>query len=125
MLHHDDLLTSTYRSDGHTLAKGADVGRMMTKLHRRAAGSNGGNGGSMHIADFSVGMLAANGVVATALPIAFGPAHALKLQGGMRLVACFFGDGAVDRDPFPEALNSRLRQFTAAKALTLPIKSVT
>ena len=59
-----DLLTSTHRGHGHTLAKGADVDRMMAELFGRATGTNKGKGGSMHIADFGVGMLGANGVVA-------------------------------------------------------------
>jgi pyruvate dehydrogenase E1 component alpha subunit len=59
----------------------------------------------MHIADFSVGMLGANGVVAAGLPIAVGAAHALKLRGLKQVVACFFGDGAINRGPFLEALN--------------------
>ena len=100
-----DLLTSTHRGHGHTLAKGADVNRMMAELFGRSGGSNGGKGGSMHIADFSVGMLGANGVVAAGLPIACGAAHALKLQGRPPLVACFFGDGAINRGPFMESLN--------------------
>jgi TPP-dependent pyruvate/acetoin dehydrogenase alpha subunit len=80
-LHPDDYLTSTHRGHGHTLAKGADLGRMMAELFGKATGFNGGKGGSMHIADFSVGMLGANGVVAAGLPIAVGAAHAQKLQG--------------------------------------------
>lgn len=104
-LQHEDLLTSTHRGHGHTLAKGADVTRMMAELHGRASGSNQGRGGSMHIADFSVGMLGANGVVAAGLPIAVGAAQALKLQRRPQVVACFFGDGAINRGPFLEALN--------------------
>lgn len=100
-----DLLTSTHRGHGHTLAKGADVNRMMAELFGKAAGTNQGKGGSMHIADFSVGMLGANGVVAAGLPIAVGAAHAIKLQGRRDIVACFFGDGAINRGPFLEALN--------------------
>ena len=100
-----DLLTSTHRGHGHTLAKGADVGRMMCELFGRAGGTNGGKGGSMHIADFSVGMLGANGVVAAGLPIAVGAAQALKLQRREAVVACFFGDGAINRGPFLESLN--------------------
>ena len=75
-----DYLTSTHRGHGHTLAKGADLARMMAELFGKATGFNGGKGGSMHIADFSVGMLGANGVVAAGLPIAVGAAHAQKLQ---------------------------------------------
>ena len=104
-LRRDDLLTSTHRGHGHTLAKGADATRMMCELYGRATGCNGGKGGSMHIADFSVGMLGANGVVAAGIPIATGAAQALKLQGKDAIVACFFGDGAINRGPFLEGLN--------------------
>ena len=101
----DDLLTSTHRGHGHTLAKGASMERMMCELFGRATGCNGGKGGSMHIADFSVGMLGANGVVAAGIPIAVGAAHALKIQSKRAIVACFFGDGAINRGPFLEGLN--------------------
>ena len=100
-----DLLTSTHRGHGHTLAKGADSTKMMCELFGRATGYNKGKGGSMHIADFSVGMLGANGVVAAGMPIATGAAHALKIRRMPNLVACFFGDGAANRGPFLESLN--------------------
>ena len=100
-----DLLTSTHRGHGHTIAKGAALDRMMCELFGRAPGYNGGKGGSMHIADFSVGMLGANGVVAAGIPIAVGAAHALRARGGSDVVACFFGDGAINRGPFLEGLN--------------------
>ena len=100
-----DLLTSTHRGHGHTIAKGADVTAMMAELHGRAAGVNGGKGGSMHIADFAVGMLGANGVVAAGIPIAVGAAHARRIRGAEGIIACFFGDGAVNRGPFLEGLN--------------------
>ncbi|WP_208507453.1 thiamine pyrophosphate-dependent dehydrogenase E1 component subunit alpha [Variovorax paradoxus] len=101
-----DYLTSTHRGHGHTLAKGADLAHMMCELFGKATGFNGGKGGSMHIADFSVGMLGANGVVAAGLPIAVGAAHAQKVLGqGDALTVCFFGDGAINRGPFLEALN--------------------
>jgi acetoin:2,6-dichlorophenolindophenol oxidoreductase subunit alpha len=104
-LQRSDLLTSTHRGHGHTLAKGADVKRMMAELFGKSGGHNGGKGGSMHIADFSVGMLGANGVVGAGLPIACGAAHAIKIRGENSIVACFFGDGAANRGPFLEALN--------------------
>lgn len=101
-----DLITSTHRGHGHTLAKGADPYRMMAELFGRADGYNQGKGGSMHIADFSVGMLGSNGVVAAGMPIAVGAAHAIKLRpGDERVVVCFFGDGAINRGPFLETLN--------------------
>ena len=101
----DDLLTSTHRGHGHTLAKGAAMEPMMAELFGRASGPNKGKGGSMHIADFSVGMLGANGVVAAGIPIAVGAAHAVKIRQEKRIVACFFGDGAINRGPFLEGLN--------------------
>ena len=104
-LAHADLMTSTHRGHGHTIAKGASMATMMCELFGRASGYNGGKGGSMHIADFSVGMLGANGVVAAGIPIAVGAAHALKVRGENAIVACFFGDGAINRGPFLEGLN--------------------
>lgn len=110
-LKRDDLITSTHRGHGHTLAKGADATAMMCELFGRAGGTCGGKGGSMHIADFSIGMLGANGVVAAGLPIAVGAAHGLKLEAeqagkkATRIAVCFFGDGAINRGPFLEALN--------------------
>jgi pyruvate dehydrogenase E1 component alpha subunit len=104
-LEKEDYVTSTHRGHGHTLAKGASMERTMAELFGRATGFNRGKGGSMHIADFSVGMLGANGVVADGMPIAVGAAHAIKIKNEKRIVACFFGDGAINRGPFLEALN--------------------
>jgi pyruvate dehydrogenase E1 component alpha subunit len=101
----DDRLTSNHRGHGHALAKGADPARMMAELYGRATGYCGGKGGSMHIADFAVGMLGANGVVAGGIPIACGAAQGLKLMGSDAIVACMFGDGAVNRGPFLEGMN--------------------
>ncbi|MBK9609550.1 MAG: thiamine pyrophosphate-dependent dehydrogenase E1 component subunit alpha [Betaproteobacteria bacterium] len=113
-LERGDYLTSTHRGHGHTLAKGADTAAMMCELFGRATGTNHGKGGSMHIADFSVGMLGANGVVAAGIPIAVGAAHSAKIRGSGAIVACFFGDGAINRGPFLEGLNW-------AKIFNLPV----
>ena len=78
---------------------------MMCELFGRVGGTCGGKGGSMHIADFAVGMLGANGVVAANIEIATGAAHAIRLLGDDRVVVCFFGDGAINRGPFLEGLN--------------------
>ena len=104
-LRRDDAITSTHRGHGHTIAKGASIEQAMCELFGRATGFNGGKGGSMHIADFSVGMLGANGVVAAGIPIAVGAAHAAKVLGRDTVVVCFFGDGAINRGPFLEGLN--------------------
>ncbi|MEO1192406.1 MAG: thiamine pyrophosphate-dependent dehydrogenase E1 component subunit alpha [Pseudomonadota bacterium] len=104
-LRRDDLLLSTHRGHGHTLAKGADPTAMMAELLGRETGCCGGKGGSMHIADFDVGMLGANGVVSANIPIGAGAAHGIKLLGDDRIVVNFFGDGAINRGPFLEGLN--------------------
>ncbi len=101
----DDIVLSTHRGHGHTLAKGAQLQPMMRELFGKEGGFCKGKGGSMHIADFSVGMLGANGVVGANIVIAAGAAHAIKLRGSSRVVVCFFGDGAANRGPFLEGLN--------------------
>jgi len=113
-LRRDDILLSTHRGHGHTLAKGADALAMMRELLGREGGNCGGKGGSMHIADFSVGMLGANGVVSANIVIAAGAAHAIKLKKEDRIVCCIFGDGAINRGPFLEGLNW-------AKVFNLPV----
>lgn len=100
-----DYLTSTHRGHGHTLAKGASLEKMMHELFGKASGFCGGKGGSMHIADFSVGMLGANGVVAAGIPIAVGAAQSIKIQRKDAIAVSFFGDGALNRGPFAESLN--------------------
>lgn len=100
-----DRVTSTHRGHGHCIAKGADIRRMMAELFGRVDGYCKGKGGSMHIADFAVGMLGANGIVGGGLPIACGAALAAQLEGRGAVTVCFFGDGAVAEGEFHEALN--------------------
>jgi acetoin:2,6-dichlorophenolindophenol oxidoreductase subunit alpha len=100
-----DIVLSTHRGHGHTLAKGAALKPMMRELFGKEGGYCKGKGGSMHIADFSVGMLGANGVVAANIVITTGAAHAIRLRRSAEVVVCFFGDGAINRGPFLEGLN--------------------
>jgi len=100
-----DRVTSTHRGHGHCIAKGADIRRMMAELFGRVDGYCKGKGGSMHIADFAVGMLGANGIVGGGLPIACGAALAGQLEGKGEVTVCFFGDGAAAEGEFHEALN--------------------
>lgn len=102
----DDYLTSTHRGHGHMLAKGADSKRMMAELFGKASGYCKGKGGSMHIMDFSLGVLGANGEVAGGIPIAAGTGMAIRLiKKTDQVVVCFFGDGASNRGAFHEGLN--------------------
>jgi TPP-dependent pyruvate/acetoin dehydrogenase alpha subunit len=100
-----DYISSYHRGHGHCIAKGADPVAMMKELYGKAGGVCGGKGGSMHVADFSLGILGANGVVADGVTIAVGAAQAVKLRGENRVVVAFFGDGALNRGPLLEALN--------------------
>ena len=110
-LRRDDLITSTHRGHGHVLAKGADPVRMMAELAGRTTGLNHGRGGSMHAADFSVGILGANAIVGAAGAIATGAAWASRQAGLDRVAVTFFGDGAVNQGVLLEAMNlAALRQ---------------
>lgn len=104
-LRRDDKIVSTHRGHGHTIAKGADINLMMAELFGRSNGYCHGKGGSMHIADFSVGMLGANGIVGAGLPIATGAALAAKLERSDRVAVAFFGDGASNEGAFHGSLN--------------------
>lgn len=100
-----DYITSTHRGHGHCIAKGAKIDLMMAELFGKATGYCKGKGGSMHIADFSVGMLGANGVVGGGYNLAVGAALAAKLQKTDQVAVTFFGDGASNRGTFHEAIN--------------------
>lgn len=104
-LRRSDYITSTHRGHGHTIAKGASMDAMMAELFGREEGICHGRGGSMHIADFSVGMLGANAIVAGGLSIAVGAGLSSALLSRDTVTVCFFSDGAVARGPFHESLN--------------------
>lgn len=101
----DDYITSTHRGHGHMIAKGGDLNRMMAELFGRTTGYCKGKGGSMHIADFSIGVLGANGVVGGGLPIAVGAGLGIKMKGTTQVAVAFFGDGASNTGAFHESLN--------------------
>lgn len=113
-LRRTDYISSYHRGHGHCLAKGADPEAMMKELYGKTGGVCSGKGGSMHVADFSLGILGANGVVADGVTIAVGAAQAVKLKEEDRVVVAFFGDGAMNRGPMLEALNW-------ASVFTLPV----
>lgn len=104
-LRRDDFITSTHRGHGHVLAKGADPARLMAELAGRTTGLNQGRGGSMHAADFGIGILGANAIVGAASSIAAGAAWAGQQAGADRVVVTFFGDGAVSQGVVLETFN--------------------
>jgi acetoin:2,6-dichlorophenolindophenol oxidoreductase subunit alpha len=100
-----DRITSTHRGHGHLIAKGGRVSQMMAEIFGKRTGYCKGKGGSMHIVDFSLGILGANGIVGAGLPIATGSALAAVVAGRDDVTACFFGDGASNEGTFHESLN--------------------
>ena len=103
-LREDDYVIGTHRSHGHCLAKGTQMDRMMAELFGKATGSCRGKGGSMHVADFSLNILGANGIVGGGIGPATGTGLASKLRGTDQVSICFFGDGAAARGPFHEGI---------------------
>ncbi len=110
----DDRVFGTYRGHALYLAKGGDTGRMVAELYGKVTGCSRGKGGSMHLIDPAHGFMGTSAVVATTIPEAAGYALALKREGKGGLVACFFGDGAVEEGVFYEILN-----FSALRKLPL------
>ncbi|MGQ9640577.1 MAG: pyruvate dehydrogenase (acetyl-transferring) E1 component subunit alpha [Candidatus Bathycorpusculaceae bacterium] len=104
-LRKDDYITSTHRGHGHCLAKGANPKRVMAEILGKKTGYCKGKGGSMHIADFKIGMLGATAVVGAGIPIAVGAGLSIKLKGTDQVVACFFGEGASNQGTFHEGIN--------------------
>ena len=104
-LRDDDYITGNHRSHGHPIAKGGDVRKAMAELLGKSTGYCKGKGGSMHLADFSIGILGESGIVGSALPVAVGAALGSKMQGNDRVVVSFFGDGASNQGACHEAMN--------------------
>lgn len=100
-----DYIMSTHRGHGHCIAKGGDLKKMMAELLGRTTGYSKGRGGSMHIADLSLGICGANGIVGAGLSIAVGVGLSALLEKTNRAVVCFFGDGAANQGTFHESLN--------------------
>ena len=100
-----DMITSTHRGHGHCLAKGGDLKLMMAEIYGRSTGYCKGKGGSMHIADFNIGILGANGIVGGGGPLAVGAAFSCQYKDTKGVCACFFGDGASNQGTTQESLN--------------------
>ncbi|MFN0154798.1 MAG: thiamine pyrophosphate-dependent dehydrogenase E1 component subunit alpha [Gaiella sp.] len=101
----DDYVTSTHRGHGHCIAKGCALGPMMAEIYGRVDGLCKGRGGSMHIADFSRGMLGANAIVGGGIALATGAGLAASVRGSRQVAVAFFGDGAANQGVLHESLN--------------------
>jgi len=101
----DDMITSTHRGHGHAIAKGQDLNTMMAELLAKETGVCRGRGGSMHMADVTLGSLGANGVVSGGLPLSVGAGLSIRLRKTDQVCICFFGDGASNEGAFHESIN--------------------
>lgn len=101
----DDYMVGTHRSHGHPIGKGAPLNRLFAELLGKQTGVNHGKGGSMHLADFSIGSVGETSIVGSGLPVAAGAALGAQVLGQDRVALCFFGDGASNEGAFHEALN--------------------
>ncbi|MDC7127284.1 MAG: thiamine pyrophosphate-dependent dehydrogenase E1 component subunit alpha [Spirochaetales bacterium] len=104
-LEKEDYILQTHRGHNQGIGKGMDLGAMLAEFLGKESGCCKGRGGSMHIADFSVGSLGANGIVAGGIPIAVGAALKQKYKKENNITVCFFGDGATNEGAFHESLN--------------------
>lgn len=100
-----DAMTGTHRSHGHPIGKGADLNGLMAELMGKVTGICKGRGGSMHLADKSVGIIGESAIVGGGIPLATGVGLAAKIRGTGEVCLCFFGDGAVNQGTFHESLN--------------------
>jgi TPP-dependent pyruvate/acetoin dehydrogenase alpha subunit len=101
----EDYVTSTHRGHGHCIAKGVNIKGIMAEMFAKKTGCCKGMGGSMHIADFGVGMLGANAIVGAGIPIATGAGWSCKARYPGRVSVAFFGEGAVNEGAFHEGIN--------------------
>lgn len=104
-LNPDDYLTSTHRGHAHCIAKGVSIKAMMAEMFAKRNGVCKGMGGSMHLCDFSKGMLGALGIVGAGIPIAAGAALSAKVRNSGQVGVSIFGDGASNEGVFHETLN--------------------
>jgi acetoin:2,6-dichlorophenolindophenol oxidoreductase subunit alpha len=104
-LEESDIIASTHRAHGHTLAKGTTPNELMAELYGKLEGCSHGYGGSMHLYDVERGNMGANAVVGGGLPAITGAALAFKLRAEPRVAVAFFGDGATNIGTFHESLN--------------------
>jgi pyruvate dehydrogenase E1 component alpha subunit len=104
-LRDDDYTTGNHRSHGHPIGKGSPLGPLMAELVGKATGICKGKGGSLHLADFSVGSLGESGIIGSSIPIATGAGLSSKVLGNEKVALAFFGDGAANQGCLYEALN--------------------
>lgn len=105
-LRKEDQVIGTYRSHGIYLAKTMETDRFFAEMYGRVTGMAKGKAGSMHLTAPADGLICTSAIVGTTIPVALGAVYAHRQKKQDRVVAVFFGDGAVDEGVFWESLNS-------------------
>ncbi|HXG45834.1 MAG TPA: pyruvate dehydrogenase (acetyl-transferring) E1 component subunit alpha [Gemmatimonadales bacterium] len=105
VLRPDDYVITSYREHGHALVRGISARAVMAELFGKATGCSRGKGGSMHLFDTRLNFLGGHGIVGAHIPLATGIGFAIKYREGDQVVACYFGEAAVNNGAFHEALN--------------------
>ena len=100
-----DAFFASHRGHGHYLAHGGDPTELMAELLGRETGYCKGRGGSMHLTDPKVGLLASSGIVGGGIPISLGAGFSSEYRKSGQVTVCFFGDGATNQGSFHESLN--------------------
>lgn len=100
-----DYIISNHRPHGHAIAKGMDPKKIMAEIFGKSTGSNVGKGGSMHVHDVKVGLIASSGIVGSGIPVGCGAAYAAKFENSDRISCVFFGDGSANEGVLHECLN--------------------
>lgn len=104
-LRDDDYITGTHRSHGHPVGKGAKLDGLMAELMGKTTGICKGRGGSMHLADNSVGIVGESAIVGGGIPLATGCGMSASIRDTDQVSLCFFGDGASNQGTFHESIN--------------------
>ncbi len=104
-LNADDCISTTHRGHGWAIAKGIEIRRAMAELFGKKEGFCLGRSGSMHLADASIGIMGANGIVGGGIPIAAGAAFAAQYKKTDHVAVATFGEGATGEGAFHEAMN--------------------
>jgi pyruvate dehydrogenase E1 component alpha subunit len=101
-----DQIIGTYRSHGIYLAKAQETDKFLAEMYGKVTGTSKGKAGSMHLISPETGLICTSAIVGTIIPVAVGAAFANGRAGNGKVVAVFFGDGAIDEGVFWESLNA-------------------
>jgi acetoin:2,6-dichlorophenolindophenol oxidoreductase subunit alpha len=101
----EDQVFGTYRSHALYLSKVGETDKFFAEMYGKKTGVAAGKSGSMHLSCPEKGYMSSSAIVASNIPVAVGAAWANKIKNNGKIVAVFFGDGAIDEGDFWESIN--------------------